>query len=338
MLELIFFGSGPLIAYTGDTNDNSDTALVFNLMESEGAEAVVHAGDADYNNDPGAFDDFVRSHWDVPNKPYLFVVGNHDDSSNYLTVAEGFLNDAGVSWVGQAGEKFACTIYGIKHVLVAPDVSGSGHEQFLLDNLNGSQWRVGVWHKLMRHSQIGGKGNESGWGVYNAARQMGAIVATGHEHSFEVTYFVDNWADGIEDFLTGDNTLRLGENFAFVSGLGGTGIRDQERCFIGDACAVAWRDIWTTTQGASEPSGFGVMFIDYNYQDNPCLARCYFKTVNGQIKSDFLITTQLGGCNCQYDLDNNGNVGTSDMLILLGNWDSYGTSDFLALLGSWGDC
>ncbi len=42
---------------------------------------------------------------------------------------------------------------------------------------------------------------------------------------------------------------------------------------------------------------------------------------------------------CPWDLDGDGEVGITDFLDLLGNWDNpYGINDFLDLLGSWGSC
>ncbi len=42
---------------------------------------------------------------------------------------------------------------------------------------------------------------------------------------------------------------------------------------------------------------------------------------------------------CPWDLDGDGSVGVSDLLILLGNWGNpYGVPDLLALLANWGPC
>ncbi len=42
---------------------------------------------------------------------------------------------------------------------------------------------------------------------------------------------------------------------------------------------------------------------------------------------------------CPWDLDGDGEVGITDFLDLLGNWDNpYGINDFLDLLGAWGSC
>ncbi len=42
---------------------------------------------------------------------------------------------------------------------------------------------------------------------------------------------------------------------------------------------------------------------------------------------------------CVWDLNNNGAVGTGDLIVLLGSWgDPYGTADLIELLGNWGLC
>ncbi len=42
---------------------------------------------------------------------------------------------------------------------------------------------------------------------------------------------------------------------------------------------------------------------------------------------------------CPWDLDGDGNVGTGDLILLLGSWgDPYGTADLIELLGAWGPC
>ena len=42
---------------------------------------------------------------------------------------------------------------------------------------------------------------------------------------------------------------------------------------------------------------------------------------------------------CPWDLDGDNNVGTGDLILLLGSWgDPYGTADLIELLGNWGPC
>jgi hypothetical protein len=35
--------------------------------------------------------------------------------------------------------------------------------------------------------RVGGKGDEMGWSVYDTCRQQGAIIITGHEHTYHRT-------------------------------------------------------------------------------------------------------------------------------------------------------
>lgn len=42
---------------------------------------------------------------------------------------------------------------------------------------------------------------------------------------------------------------------------------------------------------------------------------------------------------CAWDLDGDNNVGTNDLILLLGSWGNpYGTADLIELLGAWGPC
>ena len=66
-------------------------------------------------------------------------------------------------------------------------------------------------------------------------------------------------------------------------------------------------------------------------------------------KSGAVYLFDIAGSPCPWDLDVNGNVGTSDLLELLAQWGTPGTADFdgsgevgtsdlLALLANWGPC
>ena len=75
----------------------------------------------------------------------------------------------------------------------------------------------------------------------------------------------------------------------FVSGLGGRGIRDQERCRPTEppyGCSGIWASIYTSDQGAT----FGALFIDFHVDGDPSKARGYFKNIEGEIIDNFTIT------------------------------------------------
>jgi len=69
--------------------------------------------------------------------------------------------------------------------------------------------------------------------------------------------------------------IKPGQSFAFVSGLGGYDIRDQE--LYNDW----WGSIYTSTQGAEH----GALFCTLNGAD----ADCYFKDINGTVPDRFTL-------------------------------------------------
>jgi len=119
--------------------------------------------------------------------------------------------------------------------------------------------------------QAGGKADETGWGVYEESRRAGAIIATGHEHSYARTHLLASMqeqqvaSDSNELVLETDDPLTPedeGRSFAFVSGLGGQSIRDHE--VFGDWFA----SVYSSTQGATNGALFGVFHV----QGDPRLA------------------------------------------------------------------
>src|SRR5204863_5940875 len=55
-----------------------------------------------------------------------------------------------------------------------------------------STWRISSWHEDMQLMQVGGKSDQTGWGVYEQSRRGGAIIATAHEHSYSRTYLLSS--------------------------------------------------------------------------------------------------------------------------------------------------
>jgi hypothetical protein len=101
-----------------------------------------------------------------------------------------------------------------------------------------------------------------------------AIIATGHEHSYARTktltsmqkQVIDTIQHPAVDGVPGKPDRLLvapGRSFVFVSGLGGTGMRHQERCAPftypyggGPGCNYIWARAYTSDQtgGASAPA------------------------------------------------------------------------------------
>jgi hypothetical protein len=140
--------------------------------------------------------------------------------------------------------------------------------------------------------QVGGKSDEVGWVAYETCREHGAIIATGHEHSYSRTKTLVSTQHQTVDWEWPEpNSLRVapGATFVFVSGLGGRSVRDQERCLPTTypyGCNGEWAKIYTSDQGAQP----GALFIEFHVDGNPNLARGYFKNINGEIIDEFTVT------------------------------------------------
>jgi hypothetical protein len=141
--------------------------------------------------------------------------------------------------------------------------------------------------------QVGGKDDDTGWGVYEEARRGGALVATAHEHSYSRTHPMASFE--LQHVSSSDDVIRLqrdlpstsaddGRSFAFVSGMGGRSIRGQE--LAGDW----WAAIYTSDQGA-EP---GALFCTFNPGGSrPRDAECWFEDVAGVIPDAFGVRTRV---------------------------------------------
>ncbi len=286
------------IAFIGDQGLRDRSKAVLNLIKSEGADAVVHSGDFDYQDNPAAWDVQIS---DIlgPDFPYFAAIGNHDKnefrgSGGYQGFMEARMNRLGITWDGDLGVRSSFRYNGIFFVLTGSDVLGSDHAEYIRDKLaeDSSIWSISSWHKNMRKMQVGGKRDEVGWAVYEESRKGGAIIATAHEHSYSRTHLLSDIEN--QTVASTSETLILtkdfpetqedeGKTFVFVSGLGGMRIRDQER--IGDW----WASIYTSTQGAEH----GVLFGDFNYNGAEDLARFYFKNIGGEIIDSFFVKSNV---------------------------------------------
>ncbi len=282
------------IAFIGDQGLGGDALAVLSLIRSENADAVVHSGDFDYDDDPAAWDAQIN---DILGQdfPYFASVGNHDEnkfygSGGYQEFIEARMNRLGITCRGDLGVKSWLKYNGIFFVLTGPDVLGSGHAEYVREKLaeDNSIWSISSWHKNMRAMQVGGKSDQTGWGVYEESRKGGAIIATAHEHSYSRTHLLSSCEN--QTVASTSDTLILtkdlldteedeGKTFVSVSGLAGRGIRDQERS--GDW----WASIYTSDQGAN----YGALFAIFNVNGVPNLAKFYFKDIDGVIPDSFFV-------------------------------------------------
>ena len=287
------------IAFIGDQGLGPNAEAVLNLIKNEGADAVLHQGDFDYVDDPAGWEGQINRILG-PDFPYFATVGNHDAArffgpGGYQEFIAARMNRLGISWDGDIGVKSSFYYQGIFIVQTAPGVFDTNHDLYIRDRLaaDRSAWRISSWHKNMRLMQVGGKTDETGWGVYEESRIGGAIIATGHEHSYSRTHLLANFerqvvadAGGTLVLASDDPNTETdeGRSFALVSGLGGVEIRPQ--LLGGDW----WASIYASDQGAN----FGALFGVFNYQGNPRLAYFYFKDIDGNVPDEFFVESAAG--------------------------------------------
>jgi len=105
------------IAFIADSTIGSNADAVLNLILSENAEMVIHAGDLDYVDNPPAFEDNVNGILGA-DYPYFYSAGNHDvlawdGADGYRTFLEARFNRLGIPWNGEIGTKSNFTYQGI---------------------------------------------------------------------------------------------------------------------------------------------------------------------------------------------------------------------------------
>lgn len=276
-----------LVAFIGDQGFNADAEAVLTLIRDEGADMVLHQGDLDYRGKPDEWDQMVSGILG-PDFPYFASVGNHDvgDWEDYQVVLQARLDRIEeADCIGDQedlGIKTACSYKGLFFILSGVGTMDFEHPQFISEQLcsSNSLWRICTWHKNQRLMQVGSKRDEVGWGTYDTCRLNGAIIATGHEHSYSRTHLMDNF--GTQKIQSTSNTLEIdrGHSFAFVSGLGGKGIRPQKK-------ALADKPWWASVYTKSQDANHGALFCNFGDGGVDNEAYCYFKDIDGNVPDEF---------------------------------------------------
>ena len=276
------------VAFIGDQGLTKEARAVLQMIKAEDADLVLHLGDLDYEDDPIAWDAMITAVLGT-DFPVFVAVGNHDDRwygpGGYQDRLEERLSripDATCS--GDLGVQSACTFRGLFFILsgigTIPEVPNHPeHVNYLRDQLARSDaiWSICAWHKNQSAMQVGSKEDEVGWQPYEVCREGGAIVATAHEHSYSRTHLLDDFE--AQSVASDSDSLVIdeGASFAFVSGLGGHSIRDQEQG------GPWWASIYTSDQGAN----FGALFCEFFADGEPDRATCYFKDIDGNVPDRF---------------------------------------------------
>jgi hypothetical protein len=285
------------LAFIGDQGIGPEAVAALKLIKEERAELVVHLGDLGYapEADPETARRWMGQLEGVlgPEFPYLVTIGNHDVAlwSTYRGLLTAHLaRTPDVHCDGDYGVQAHCSFRGIQVVLsgvgTVPDrPNDPDHVAYLRTALGrgAPAWRICAWHKNQSALQLGHKTDEVGWEAYETCREGGALVATGHEHSYARTRTLLRFATLEIDAAEPPHQLQVGggRSFAFVSGIGGARLRPQARC---RALCPEWARMLTTDQGVKH----GVLFIAFGDR----MARGYLKQVDGQVRDRFTVHRQ----------------------------------------------
>jgi predicted MPP superfamily phosphohydrolase len=290
------------IAFIGDQYLGANPDAVMSLIKAEGAQAVVISGDLDYTDNPAAWEAQINNVLG-PNFPVFVAIGNHDvvawgGPTGYQQYIKNRFNRIGITWSGDLGVQSSFHYKGLFFVMTAPGIEGGydngSSDTYIRDQLaaDTSAWSICSWHKNQTLMQVGGKPDETGWGVYEEARKGGAIIATAHEHSYSRTHLMNSMIN--HTVANGSNAFSLtkGNTFAFVSGLGGNGVRPQ---LIGGNW---WASIYTSTclpaDPVCQPNGnFGALFATFNIDGQHNKAAFYFKDVAGRTIDSFSVVSNV---------------------------------------------
>lgn len=303
---------GTKVAYIGDSGWKADFRSVLRLIKAERADLVVHLGDFDYEYNPKGFEGVIDAELGET-FPYLVVPGNHDmkawphdctQTNNSGCYAKIFADRYAASGIRLTKEDLTSQTYtlnfqGVQMVVVGAKVNKElqAYENYLATQLDQSNyaWKVCNWHKNQQTMQVGGKTDEMGWGVYETCMDAGAIIATAHEHSYQRTKTLSQFqgSGGVKVHSQYSDPTQLmvmpEATFVFVSGLGGNGIRNQERCqpfTYPYGCNGEWASIYTSNQQAK----YGALFVTFNPEGDPYQALGYFKNIDGAVVDNFRVT------------------------------------------------
>ena len=287
--------SRPLtVAFIGDQGMGKYARRVLELISAEGAEMVLHQGDLGYGEPPEKWDALIT---DVlgADFPYFATIGNHDvddwyGADGYQAFLQARLDRIEAARCsGDLGVQAFCSYRGLFFIqsgigTLPDEPDHPDHIAFLKAELTGSKapWKVCSWHKVQREVQLGHKPDEVGWAAYEACREAGAIIATGHEHSYSRTHLIDDFKS--MSVASSSSTLHIskGRTFAFVSGLGGHSIRDQDRD------GEWWAAIYTEDQDAN----YGALFCTFFEGGDLNRTSCYFKDIDGSIPDRFDVISE----------------------------------------------
>jgi len=304
------------VAFIGDQGLGINPASVLKLIRDEKADMVLHSGDFDYEDNPEKWDEQINN---VLGKdfPYFASIGNHELNKwpEYQQKLKSRLERIeGAKCVGNLGVASACTYNRLFFILSGAGTKGYFgdaskfpfyapwrfpynamtkpsqllHSIYIKKQLesNNLTWKICSWHKNQELMQVGFKVNEVGWAAYEECRKSGAIIATGHHHSYSRTHLMSSFK--AQKIASKSGTLQIGKGnaFAFVSGIAGESMYPQND----ELAAKEW---WATIYTATQDADHGALFCTFNLDGIDNKAHCYFKDISGKIADEFDLISEV---------------------------------------------
>jgi len=273
---------------------------VLNLILQSGAEAVLHAGDFDYVNNPAGWEAQITQILGA-DFPYFSAVGNHDLPrwNDYAALINARYTKFGAKCWGDTGRDQVCSFKGVVFAISGVGTSSKYDQIYLAEAIQAfpSSIPICMWHKNQHNMQLGGKTDETGYEVYETCGALGGFIITGHEHSYARTKIMTGygpspqWEEVPSDPLTGDQlTLEYGKSVTVVTGIAGREIRV---CTQGKEHNGWWgRALCSNTV---PPVTYGVLFCKFNFNGNKDQAYCELKLINGNVMDKFLLKSNRVG-------------------------------------------
>lgn len=230
------------VAFIADTGLNSYTKMLWKKLVDQGHDMIIHPGDFAYRFRKGR--QFVKTVSSIiPQEiPYITTTGDHDlfEFSKYQ---EGFverdLKTPGLSCEGSWGTASVCTYEGIVVLSAGLAFREFDFDLFLHQQLKKYEkwpWKICSWHRNAEHLQVGSKSDGISPRFYEICRKYGAVIITGHQHTYSRTHPMKSFADpSIDDKLKNnyfyDDSdpnhafIYPGQSVVIVTGLAGTSAR-----------------------------------------------------------------------------------------------------------------
>ncbi|KAK9763339.1 hypothetical protein K7432_010074 [Basidiobolus ranarum] len=282
------------VAFFGDQGLGKKSIEVLKMIKKWGAEGAVHLGDFDYKDKPLKWTQQLDSVLG-PDFPYFAVVGNHDilrwsgqwGYGHYL-MDRLHRTKALKHCRGELGVNMECYWNGLHIILSGVGTMGTGHVDYTEDAFLSSPatWRLCAWHKNQQLLQTGSKQDETGYAIYDMCRKYGAMVLTGHVHSYSRSHLMSDFSKQTVSDTNNTLNLRPGHSFVTVAGLGGKSIDN----WVNSAEKNEW---WAALASKSNGAKYGALLCTFHIDGLPNKAHCDFRDIDGSVWDSFDIISDI---------------------------------------------